>query len=121
MVLVDTSVWVSFLREGNYTLETLLNNGEVMCHPFIVGELACGNIQNRPEILYMLQLLPKAAEATHEEVLLFIESNKVAGKGVGYIDVHLCASALLSDAKIWTLDKSLLKIAVLLDADFSTD
>jgi len=107
MILVDTSVWVRHLREGDPDLERLLNNGEVMCHPFIVGELACGNLGNRQEILSLLQLLPQAPQAKHEEVLRFIEQNHLMGKGLGYIDVHLSASAVLTGVPIWTRDKAL--------------
>jgi predicted nucleic acid-binding protein len=107
MVLVDTSVWVRHLREGDSTLDRLLNNGEVMCHPLIIGELACGNLKNRKEILSLLQLLPRATEANHEEVLQFIERNRLMGKGLGYIDVHLSASAVLTDVLMWSCDKRL--------------
>lgn len=104
MVLVDTSVWVSHLREGNVGLERLLSDGNVMCHPFIVGELACGNIKNRLEVLTLLQLLPMVIQAEHEEVLQFIENNNLMGKGLGFIDAHLSASAILTGVPIWTLD-----------------
>ena len=107
MVLVDTSVWVSHLRYGNGDLQKLLRNGEVVCHPFIVGELACGNLKNRHEILTYLQSLPMAILAEDEEVLEFIENNKLMGKGLGYIDVHLVASAVLANVPLWTLDKTL--------------
>ena len=107
MVLVDTSVWVRHLREGDPGLEKLLNDGEVMCHPYIVGELACGNLKNRHEVLLLLQLLPPATLANHEEILQFIEENQLMGKGLGYIDVHLSASAVLSGVQMWTHDKRL--------------
>lgn len=107
MLLVDTSVWVRHLREGDPGLEKLLNNGEVMCHPYIVGELACGNLKNRNEVISLLQLLPSAALVNHEEVLQFIEGNKLMGKGLGYIDVHLCASAVLTGVQMWTYDRRL--------------
>ena len=107
MVLVDTSVWVSHLRDGNVGLEKLLNDGEAVCHPFIVGELACGNLKNRHEILIYLQSLPMAILAEDGEVLKFIENNQLMGKGLGYIDVHLIASAVLTDVPLWTLDKTL--------------
>ena len=77
MVLVDTSVWVSHLREGSKELERLLNDGDVMLHPFIIGELACGNIKNRHKVLSLLQLLPMAIQAEDEEVLQFIEKNNL--------------------------------------------
>jgi len=107
MILVDTSVWVRHLREGDPDLERLLNNGEVMCHPFIVGELACANLRNRHEILSLLQLLPMATQAKHDEVLHFIEQNHLMGKGLGYVDVHLSASAVLTGVPLWTRDKAL--------------
>ncbi len=107
MVLVDTSVWVRHLREGDSDLEHLLNNGEVMCHPYIVGELACGNMKNRREVLSLLQLLPLAILARLEEILQFIELNHLMGKGLGYIDVHLAASAVLTGVPIWSYDKKL--------------
>jgi hypothetical protein len=119
LVLVDTSVWVSHLREGNQELELLLNNGDVMCHPFIVGELACGNINNRAEILSLLQLLPMAVQVENEEVLHFIETNTLMGKGLGYVDMHLTASAMLSEVPIWTLDKNLARINEKLSISYS--
>jgi len=107
MVLVDTSVWVAHLRAGNIGLETLLNDGHVVCHPFIVGELACGNLTNRSEILSLLQALPMAVLVDHEEVMQFIENHALMGKGLGYIDIHLIASAILTKVLLWTLDKRL--------------
>ena len=107
MVLVDTSVWVFHLREGCIDLEKLLNDGDVICHPLIIGELACGNLNNRSEILSLLRSLPSAIEAEHEEVMQFIERHRLMGRGLGYIDVHLLASAVLTMTPIWTLDKRL--------------
>lgn len=111
MVLVDTSVWVSHLREIHTDLVGLLNDGEVACHPFIVGELACGNLKNRTIILSLLEALPMVAVAEHEEVLTLIENHRLMGKGLGYVDVHLLASAALSRLSIWTLDKKLEQVA----------
>ena len=110
MILVDTSVWVSHLRVGNANLLKLLNQGEAVCHSFIVGELACGNLANRSEILSLVQTLPMAIEAEHDEVLHFIDHNRLMGRGLGLIDVHLIASAQLSSIPIWTLDKKLEKV-----------
>ena len=118
MVLVDTSIWISHLRKGNANLEKLLNDGVVGCHPFIVGELACGNLKNRSEILSLLQSLPMTIKAEHEEVLQFIENNTMMGKGLGYIDVHLLASAVLTGISLWTLDKKLKTIAHELDIGY---
>ena len=111
MVLVDTSVWVAHLRQGAIGLEALLHDGLVVCHPFIVGELAGGNLQNRSEILSLLQRLPGAIRAGHEEVLQFIEHDGLMGKGLGYIDIHLLASARLTGVPLWTLDKKLNEVA----------
>ena len=111
MVLVDTSVWVSHLRDGNAELANLLNNGRVLCHPLIVGELACGNLKDRALILSSLQLLPMSIEAEHHEVLLFIENNFLMGKGMGFVDVHLITSSVLTGVPIWTLDKKLAQAA----------
>jgi predicted nucleic acid-binding protein len=111
MVLVDTSVWVSHLRDGNADLANLLNDGRVLCHPLIVGELACGNLKDRASILSFLQLLPMSIEAEHNEVLSFIENNRLMGKGMGYVDVHLITSAVLTGVPVWTLDKKLAQVA----------
>ena len=111
MVLVDTSVWVSHLRDGNTELANLLNNGTVLCHPLIVGELACGNLKDRAVIISFLKLLPISIEAEHEEVLSFIEHNRLMGKGIGYVDAQLVASAVLTGVPIWTHDKKLAQVA----------
>lgn len=111
MVLVDTSVWIEHFRKGHPRLIELLNNSEVAIHPFIIGELACGNIKNREEILDLLQTLDSSPEITLEEVLRFIEMNKLQGKGMGFIDINLLASSLLSDCMVWTNDKKLHGIA----------
>lgn len=92
------------LREGQTGLERLLNDGEVVCHPFIIGELACGNLKNRIEILSLLESLPPAPQAEHDEVMNFIENHRLMGKGLGYVDAHLLPSALLGKIPLWTLD-----------------
>lgn len=112
MVLVDTSVWVAHLRKGNIGLESLLNEGHVVCHPFIVGELACGNLKNRSQILSLLKTLPMAIHAEHDELMQFIESHHLMGRGLGYVDMHLLASAILSQVTLWTLDKNLKQISL---------
>lgn len=111
MVLVDTSVWVSHLRDGNTELALLLDKGSVLCHPLIVGELACGNLKDRTVILSFLKLLPMSIEAEHEEVLFFIENNRLMGSGIGYVDAQLVVSALLTGIPFWTLDKKLAQVA----------
>lgn len=110
-VLVDTSVWVDHLRAGNAHLVLLLEQGRVLCHPFIVGELACGNLINRSEILGALQELPSAPTIELGEFLHFVDRNMLYGVGIGPVDIHLLAAALLSDAALWTIDKRLKKVA----------
>ncbi len=111
MILADTSVWVDHFRRRNARLTELLENAAVLCHPFIVGELACGELDPRREILALLDRRPRAVVADHDEVLAFVESNRLIGSGIGWIDAHLLASAVLSDATIWTLDRRLQRIA----------
>ncbi len=118
MVLVDTSVWVEHFRYGSIELEYPLNEGDVVCHPFIIGELACGNLSNRSEILSLLQALPLAKQAEHEEVMYFIENYKLMGRGLGYIDMHLISSSILSKVPVWTLDKKLKKVSSKLGLDY---
>ena len=119
MILVDTSIWISHFRYGNPRLETLLLNGEVACHPFIIGELACGNLKNRQEILSLLKALPTTMTADHYEALHFIEQHQLMDMGLGYVDVHLLASALLSTILLWTKDKGLKKAALKLDISYN--
>ena len=107
MVLVDTSVWVDHLCKDNTPLVNLLNQGRVSIHPFVIGELACGNLGNRKEILSLLQALPQTEKASDDEILFYIEKNQLSGKGLGLIDVHLLASAQLSDNLFWTKDRRL--------------
>ncbi len=112
MILVDTSVWIDHLRSGDERLAVLLDSSQVMAHSFVIGELACGNLRNRVDVLRLLSDLPAAPVASHEEVLHFIERNKLMGRGIGYIDAHLLASTVLADAAlIWTRDKYLQKVA----------
>lgn len=115
MILVDTSVWIDHLRRGNDRLATLLEAGEVLGHPFVTGELACGSLRNRREILSLLDALPQAVTAEHSEVLRFVESHRLMGRGLGYVDVHLLASVMLDGATIWTLDRRLAEMAGRLD------
>ncbi len=112
MILVDTSVWVDHLRMGEPRLADALNAGLVCVHPFVVGELACGHLRNRVEVLSLLGELPRLPVATDTEVLGFIERRKLMGRGVGYIDVHILASTVLSgSARLWTRDKRLAAVA----------
>lgn len=107
MVLVDTSVWVEHLRQGHARLAGMLVQASVLMHPFVAGELACGNLKNRAAILGELSALPSATRASDDEVLQLIENHRLSGRGIGWIDAHLLTSALLSNCRFWTLDKKL--------------
>ena len=107
MILVDTSVWVSHLRSDDRHLRELLLGWEVVCHPFVIGELACGTLKNRREVISLLQTIPMTKVAEHDEILQFIEIHDLMGTGIGLIDVHLLAAAFLSKTPLWTLDKNL--------------
>jgi predicted nucleic acid-binding protein len=111
MILVDTSVWIDHFRHGNDALATQLNDAQVLCHPFIVGELACGNLRQRAEILAMLRHLPEVALAEHDEVLILVERHTLAGSGIGWLDAHLLASTMMAGASLWTLDRPLARAA----------
>lgn len=103
MILVDTSVWIEHLRSGNEILSALLGGGEVLGHPFVVGELALGNLRQRDDILRALRRLPQATSASHREVLHFIDREALFGRGIGYFDAHLlAASRLTAGSKLWT-------------------
>jgi hypothetical protein len=112
ITLVDTSVWIDHLRRGNDHLAALLGGGAVCCHPFVIGELACGTLRNRDELLGRLRALPAAPIAEHDEVMGFIADRKLAGRSLGWIDMHLLASALLANCPLWTADKALRAVAV---------
>ena len=121
MILVDTSVWVDHLRYGRQDLAGRLEQGAVACHPYVVGELACGSLANRVEILETLQELPMALVAEQEEILEFLERERLHGRGLGWIDAHLLASARLSGCSVWTLDKAMAAAAIELDVAFDPD
>jgi hypothetical protein len=111
MVLVDTSVWIEHLRRGHPALAGLLTQSLVLTHPFIIGELACGSLKSREVILGGLHALPSAVSASQEEVLRLIDNGRLWGRGLGWVEVHLVASALLSGCPLWTLDKRLAQAA----------
>jgi predicted nucleic acid-binding protein len=112
VILVDTSVWVDHFRRGEPHLLDALNNGLVLMHPFVLGELACGNLKRRTEVLSLMSELPLAAIATEDEALEFIDRRRLMGRGIGYIDVHLLASVVLTaTATLWTRDKRLSVVA----------
>ncbi|MCU7919424.1 MAG: type II toxin-antitoxin system VapC family toxin [Candidatus Thiodiazotropha sp. (ex Epidulcina cf. delphinae)] len=112
MILVDTSVWIDHLRVGEARLVELLNASQVLMHPFVLGEMACGNLKNRDEVLSLLKDLPQARVAVDDEVLYFIEQRHLMGRGIGYVDAHLLAAvALDGSARLWTRDKRLCALA----------
>jgi predicted nucleic acid-binding protein len=112
LILIDTSVWIDHLRADNSALKRLLNAGRALTHPFVIGELALGQMRQRETILAALSDLPRAELATDAEVLGFINRETLFGRGVGYLDVHLLASVrLTAGAKLWTRDTRLRHVA----------
>ena len=111
MILVDTSVWVDHLRAGNERLTALLSGGEVLGHPFVMGELALGSLRRRNGVLSNLRDLPQAVVASDTEVLHFIDRQLLFGRGIGYVDAHLLAAARLTGGKLWTRDRRLQMVA----------
>ena len=121
MILVDTSVWVDHLQQGSHDLTQALNQGQVLMHPFVVGELGLGSLRQRAQILDALQNLPSAAVATDAEVMGFISANVLYGIGIGYVDAHLLASARLTPGtSLWTLDRRLQAAATRLGLGFAS-
>ncbi len=107
MILVDTSVWIDHFHHSDEGLIELLLSNQVCIHPFVLGELSCGNISNREEVLSLLRTLKSIDLVLEEEVFILIEERKLFGKGLVFIDIHLLASALIHHVPIWTRDKSL--------------
>ena len=119
MILVDTSVWIDHLHKSIPALAEALECGEVLTHPFVIGELACGQLAHRRNVLALLSTLPTCTVATDAEALRLIEGRRLMGKGLGYAGVHLLASAILTDeAMLWTRDKQLAAIAMQLRLNF---
>jgi len=111
VILVDSSVWIDHFRKSNRQLAALLESEQVAMHPFVLGEIACGNLQNRNEILKLMDALPSVQPAEDDEVRLLIEQHQLHGRGVGLIDMHLLASCLIDHCTLWTNDKRLKTIA----------
>ena len=108
MILVDTSVWVDHLRAGDAQLAVLLERSAVAMHPMVLGELACGNLKDRETILALWRNLPRLTPATDAESLFFLERNRLWGRGIGYIDLHLLAAVSLNaGTRLWTRDRRL--------------
>ena len=117
MVLVDTSVWVDHWRRSDAVLVSLLHEGEVACHPFILGELACGNLHDRGQVIDLLAALPALPKSDDQEVLFFIAQHRLMGTGLGLVDVHLLASCALAAIPLWTRDANLRHAAGALSLD----
>jgi len=111
VILVDTSVWIDHLRNGDPAMVSLLETDRVCSHDFVIGELACGTLRNRAEILSLVRSLPRLATATEDEALFLMENRRLMGRRIGYIDVHLLAATILGSARLWTRDKPLKAIA----------
>lgn len=108
MILVDTSIWIDHLRSSNAALASLLMAGQVLLHPFVIGELALGSVQRRDNLLDVLNCMPRVTVAFDAEVMMFINQNKLYGRGIGYIDAHLLASVRLTPGtRLWSRDKRL--------------
>jgi predicted nucleic acid-binding protein len=111
VILVDTSVWVDHLRRRNVSLADKLGRSEVLCHPFVIGEMSLGSLRNRDEVLQLLSELPMTSVVPHDDVLALVERLDLAGRGVGWVDVHLIASAVVDGVRLWTLDRRLASVA----------
>ncbi len=119
MILVDTSVWIDHLRKGDTELGKLLEGHQVLSHPFVIGELAMGNLMRRDRILNAMLDLPQATVALDREVLHFIGNRALFGSGIGYVDAHLLASAqMTAQGRLWTRDKALVSVAAKLSLAF---
>jgi predicted nucleic acid-binding protein len=105
VVLVDTSVWIDHLRKASRTLSSLLEQDQVVLHPFVLGELACGKLSNRKEILALFHALPLITKVDDDEIIFFIERHKLMGLGIGLIDMHLLASCHIVKSQLWSKDK----------------
>ena len=114
MLLADTSIWVNHLRKSDPRLQQALMDDQILMHPFVLGELACGSLHRRASILSDLGALPLAISAEHGEVLEFLERHRLYAKGIGWIDAHLLASAALTRCRLWTLDSRLSDAAAFL-------
>ena len=112
MILVDTSVWVEHLRVASAILKELLDHGEILGHPFVLGELALGSLRQRERFLSDLRDLPQAVVAEDEEVSRMIDRQALFGRGIGYVDAHLLAAArLTAGSRLWTRDRRLQAVA----------
>ncbi|NQU40612.1 MAG: PIN domain-containing protein [Lentisphaerae bacterium] len=119
MVLVDTSIWIDHFRKVSGNLSSLLEAEEVTIHSYVLGELACGNLSNRKEIIALLHALPHATKVEEDEILLFIERHRLMGRGIGLIDAHILASCCIDSCLLWTRDKRLQIMAKEMNIEYS--
>ena len=113
MILVDTSVWIDHFARSDSQLQSLLEEGEVLMHPYIVAEIALGNLPQREETVGALQALPEIPLAQHIEVMAFLDNERLFGAGIGYVDLHLLAATrLAAGTRLWTRDRRLLQAAL---------
>ncbi len=110
-ILVDTSVWIEFLSKKEPAMKNLLLENRVVIHPFVIGEIACGSIKNRTQILNLLQSLQQVQVSQHTEVLFLLKAHKLFSKGIGWVDLHLLSAALIAEIPLWTKDKKLQAIS----------
>lgn len=110
-MLVDTSVWIDHFRRSRPVLVAALDRGDAECHDFILGELACGTLPGRDEVLTLMQTLPRIAPVSHEEAMALVGERRLWGRGLGWIDVGLLAAALVAGVRLWTLDRRLREAA----------
>lgn len=111
MILLDTSVWVDHLRKGDELVVQVLESGQAAVHAFVAGELACGNLKSRGLVLDLLRSLPQIHTANDEEVLFYVETHQLMGRGIGYIDAHLLAATAVAESLLWSRDKRLRDVA----------
>jgi predicted nucleic acid-binding protein len=111
VTLVDSSVWIDHFRSSSRELAAALHDMRVVCHPFVIGELACGYLPDRQEVFGLMGRLPPAVVASDAEARELVERHDLAGIGLGWVDVHLLASARLSRVGLWTRDKALRRAA----------
>jgi predicted nucleic acid-binding protein len=111
VILADTSVWVQHIRSAASELGSLLVHRRLVMHPFVIGELACGNLPERTRFIAALNNLPRTTIADHAAVIDLVETRKLMGRGIGWVDAHLLASALADQYDLWTLDRSLARVA----------
>ncbi len=114
-MLVDTSVWIDHFRRSHPALVAALERGDVECHDFVLGELACGTLPRRDNVLTLMQTLPRIAPVTHGEAMALVAERRLWGRGLGWVDVSLLAATLVAGVRLWTLDRRLRTVTYELD------